>query len=154
MTTTDGVVITCMDPRIDPLAILSLDLPQAVILRTPGGRVTGEALEGIAVARGLFDIEWIIVMHHSDCGLSRSRSLVESLASGAIGSPISLDGLVFIEDPEHALREDVELVADRRGVGTGLAIAGCSWDPNTDVLTLSEVRGTAQPMFSTMMDRS
>ena len=153
MSTTDGIVITCMDPRIDPLAILTMDLPRAVIIRTPGGRVTSEAMDGIAVARGLFGIEWIVVMHHGDCGLSRSRTHVESLASEVIGSPISLAELSFIEDPGQALAEDVEVVAQRHGAGDGPAIAGCTWDPNTDILALSEVRGPAHLMLSSITDQ-
>lgn len=146
--TTDGIVVTCMDPRIDPLAILGLDLPRAAILRTPGGRVTDDTVEGVAMARALFDIEWIIVMHHRDCGLHRPRSTIESLASDAIGHSTSLPGLRLIENPAEALEEDVALLANPHGVAAGLATAGFTWDPKTSTLIPGERHGPPHPIFT------
>jgi carbonic anhydrase len=143
---TDGIVITCIDPRIDPLAILDLGLPRAVVIRTPGGRVTDETLDAVAVARALFPIEWIVIMHHSDCGLHRSRSTLESLAANAIGRTASLERLPIIEDPATALEQDVELLANSRGVAACLATAGFNWGPNTGELAMCGQRGPRHPM--------
>lgn len=154
MTTTDGVVITCMDPRIDPLDILGIDLPRAAVVRTAGGRVTAEVVDGVAAARGLFDIEWIIVMHHNDCGVHRSRVALESLAADAIGRPISLEHLRVIEDQGEALIEDIEMLAHPPGVAVGLSVAGYNWDPDSGSLALCERRGPSHPMLAGSRDEA
>ncbi|MGH3048822.1 MAG: carbonic anhydrase, partial [Gaiellaceae bacterium] len=58
-------VVTCIDSRIEPLAMLGLRPGDAKILRTPGGRVTGETLAALAVARHLLDVERVMVVAHT-----------------------------------------------------------------------------------------
>lgn len=154
MTTTDGIIITCMDPRIDPLAIFGIDLPRAVVLRTAGGRVTVEVVDGIATARGLFDIEWLVVMHHNDCGAHRSRGALESLAADVIGRSISLGHVRVIQDQSEALKWDIEVLANSLGVAAGLPIAGYNWDPDSGSLALCEQRGAPHPLLTGSLDQS
>jgi hypothetical protein len=60
-------VLTCMDPRLDPLAILGLELGEAAILRNPGARVTDETLAGLLSARDLLGVDRVTVVLHTDC---------------------------------------------------------------------------------------
>jgi carbonic anhydrase len=41
-------VITCIDPRVDPAAILGLELGEAMVLRNVGGRVTPAVIHDVA----------------------------------------------------------------------------------------------------------
>ncbi len=69
------VVVTCLDPRVDPAAIFDLRLGDAAVLRNAGGRVTEEVIEDLAfigqmaeaaVPEGpLFEIA---IVHHTQCG--------------------------------------------------------------------------------------
>ena len=64
------LVITCMDSRIEPLAMLGLKLGDAKILRTPGGRVTPDALVGCILGVHLLHVERIMVIPHTRCAVA------------------------------------------------------------------------------------
>jgi carbonic anhydrase len=90
-----------MDARIDPLALLGLELGDAHVLRNAGAIVTEDVLRSLEASRGI-GTEDVIVIGHSDCGLGpgeeeRVRVAVAELSrSAASGGRVS--GYVF--DPE------------------------------------------------------
>jgi carbonic anhydrase len=68
-------VITCMDPRVKPGAILGVQLGEAIVARNVGGRVTPAVIKDLAWILYLHenltpDADWfeIAVVHHTDCG--------------------------------------------------------------------------------------
>src|SRR5919201_3729843 len=42
------IVITCLDPRVDPAHFLGLSLSDAMVVRNVGGRVTPEGINDVA----------------------------------------------------------------------------------------------------------
>jgi len=62
-------IVTCMDARIDPLAVLGLRVGDANVLRNAGGVVTDHELRAIAVSQRLLGTEEIIVIGHTECGM-------------------------------------------------------------------------------------
>ena len=60
-------MLTCIDSRIDPLAMLGLEPGDAKILRNAGARVTDDVLATLVVARYLLDVERFMVIAHTDC---------------------------------------------------------------------------------------
>jgi len=71
------IVLTCADHRVDPAHLLDLRLGEAVVLRNAGGRLTADVLRSLLVLSTVASVEGvdvafdIVVMHHTDCGLSR-----------------------------------------------------------------------------------
>ena len=76
-----AVIIGCADMRVDPAHVLGIQPGEAVVIRNIGGRVTpglleqlgllgriGEVAEAIPGGGGEFHI---IVLHHTDCGITR-----------------------------------------------------------------------------------
>src|ERR1700754_3338446 len=68
-------LITCIDPRVEPGAVLGAALGEAIVARNVGGRVTPAVIEDLAWIVELHesktpDADWfeIAVMHHTDCG--------------------------------------------------------------------------------------
>lgn len=98
-------VITCMDARIDPLAALGLELGDANVLRNAGGRVTDDVLRSVAVATHKLDVEKVVVMQHTQCGVSGVTDKGLRTITGA-----DLD-FFPIDDHATALRADIELLA-------------------------------------------
>ena len=47
------LIVTCLDARVDPAHFLGLELGDAVVMRSIGGRVTDEIIEHIAIMRAL-----------------------------------------------------------------------------------------------------
>ena len=102
-------ILTCMDARIDALALLGLDLGDAHVLRNAGAIVTEDVLRSLEASREIGTKD-VVVIGHTDCGLGpgeedRVREAVAKLReSPASGGRIS--GHVFdVESGE--LREVV-----------------------------------------------
>jgi carbonic anhydrase len=85
-----AIVITCADPRVDPAYLLGVKPGEAVVIRNIGGRVTPDVLEQLGLlgqigaatkqipgGGGEFHL---VVMHHTDCGMTRLAGDVAALA--------------------------------------------------------------------------
>ncbi len=128
-------VLTCMDSRIDPLAMLGLEPGDAKIVRNAGARVTDEVLATLVVARYLLDVERLMVIAHTDC---RMVAASEDELHGAIreaGGPETSD-LSFSTSPDQAasVRADVERVRSFGRLET-LRVGGFVYDVATGLLT-------------------
>lgn len=68
-------LITCIDPRVEPAAVLGAQLGEAIVARNVGGRVTPAVIKDLAWILHLHehktpDADWfeVAVIHHTDCG--------------------------------------------------------------------------------------
>ncbi len=116
-------VVTCMDSRLQPLEMIGLYLGEAKILRTPGGHVTADALNGCVLAVNLLRVDRILVVAHTRCAMASDEAeLHRRIAATAGVDEIDLD-LGADPDQERRLRADVAmlsahpLIAGRAGVG-------------------------------------
>ena len=85
-----AVIIGCADPRVDPFELLKLKPGEAVILRNIGGRVTPGLLEQMGLLHRIGQVAGetpggggefhLIVLHHTDCGMTRLVNETEQLA--------------------------------------------------------------------------
>src|SRR3954469_1842902 len=62
-------VLTCIDSRIDPLALLGLQVGDAKIIRNAGARVTDDALRSLVLAVNLLGVNRICVVAHTECAM-------------------------------------------------------------------------------------
>ena len=62
-------VLTCIDSRIDPLAMLGLAPGDAKIIRNAGARVTDDALRSLVLASNLLDVVRVCVVQHTECAM-------------------------------------------------------------------------------------
>ncbi len=62
-------VLTCIDSRIDPLAMLGLRPGDAKIIRNAGARVTEDARRSLVLAGNLLGVTRVCVVHHTDCAM-------------------------------------------------------------------------------------
>jgi carbonic anhydrase len=85
-----AVIIGCADPRVDPSELLKLKPGEAVVLRNIGGRVTPGLLEQMGLLHRIGQVAGevpggggefhLIVLHHTDCGMTRLVNETEQLA--------------------------------------------------------------------------
>jgi carbonic anhydrase len=78
-----------MDARIDPLALLDLELGDAHVLRNGGAIVTDDVHRSLAASREIGSRD-VVVIGHTDCGLGpgeeeRVREAVAELRASAPG---------------------------------------------------------------------
>jgi len=77
-------VITCMDARIDPLAVLGLRLGDANVLRNAGATVSDDVLRSLQAAESLLGVRRAVLMGHTDCaGHASDEAAASALADGA-----------------------------------------------------------------------
>lgn len=62
-------VLTCIDSRIDPLAMLGLQAGDAKIIRNAGARVTDDALRSLVLAANLLGVTRVCVVQHTECAM-------------------------------------------------------------------------------------
>lgn len=125
-------VVTCMDSRIDPLAVLGLSIGDVKVLRNPGGQVTDEVLRALVLATHLLNVSRVMVAQHTDC---RMAKVDEAQAHEAIRERSGVDtrSLQFgtIEDQRAALARDVQKIKSSPYLPAELAVAGCLLDVKT-----------------------
>jgi carbonic anhydrase len=62
-------VVTCMDARIDPAALLGLSPGDAHVIRNAGGLVTDDALRSLAISQRALGTREVLIMQHTGCGM-------------------------------------------------------------------------------------
>ncbi len=128
-------VITCMDSRIDPLAMLGLKHGDAKIFRNPGGRVTDSALEALVLAVHLLGVNRILVVPHTRCAMAANtqEQLRERVGKSA-GQDASWQHFNVVADQIAQLRDDVNRVSKHPLVPDSVPVAGFLYDVDTGIL--------------------
>jgi carbonic anhydrase len=118
-------VVTCMDARIDVLAVLGLHLGEAHVIRNAGGRVTDDVLRSLALSSHVLGVDTVVVMQHTKCGLA---GVTDEELQARTGADL---GFHPIDDHAAALREDVDLLAKTDFLGPVKVLAGLVYDVET-----------------------
>jgi carbonic anhydrase len=128
-------VLTCMDSRIEPLAMLGLRAGDAKILRNAGARVTDDVLRTLVLAVYLLGVDRLMVIAHTDCRMAAGTEEAVHQAVREAGGPDTRD-LTFLvtDDQPAAVRADVELVHSSPYL-TQLTVGGFQYDVETGRLT-------------------
>ena len=102
-------VLTCIDSRIAPLALLGLRPGDAKIVRNAGARVTDDVLRTLALATYLLGVDRAMVIAHTDCRMAAGTEDDVHAAVREAGGPDtrSLSFLVT-SDQEATLRADTQ----------------------------------------------
>ena len=78
-------IITCMDARIDPLAVLGLRLGDANVLRNAGATVSDDVLRSLRSAVELLGVRQAVLIGHTDCaGHGSDAAAAAAMADGAL----------------------------------------------------------------------
>jgi carbonic anhydrase len=104
-------VLTCMDSRIEPLAMLGLEPGDAKILRNAGARVTDDVLRTLVLASYLLGVDRAMIVAHTKCRMAagEEEDVHEAVADAGGPDTRSLAFLVT-DEQEETLRDDVERV--------------------------------------------
>ncbi len=130
------VIVACADQRADPTHVLGLGLGEAAVVRNAGGRITPATLQTIAMMATVIAEEGesggfeMIVMHHTDCGVSRLAHHGDLLAS-YFGVPAGELPAKHVADPFAAVRADVDTLHANPILPDDLVVSGLVYDVKT-----------------------
>lgn len=122
-------IVTCMDSRIDPLAMVGLKPGDAKIFRNPGARISPDAMEALVLATHLLNVNRIMVVPHTRCAVaSNSAHELLSRITASAGQDASWLPLHVIDDQIRALSEDVHKVTSHPLIPDSVEVGGFLYD--------------------------
>ena len=128
-------IVTCMDSRIDPLAMVGLKHGDAKIFRNPGGRVTPQAMEALVLGVHLLGVERIMVVPHTRCAVAtHTEDELRQQISDSSGVDASWLPLHVVHDQLAALTEDVHAVRSHPLIPETVEVGGFVYDVDTGLL--------------------
>ncbi len=128
-------VLTCMDSRIEPLAMLGLRPGDAKILRNAGARVTDDVLRTLVLASYLLGVDRAMVVAHTKCRMaSGSEDDVHAAVAEAGGPDTRSLAFLVTGDQEATVRADVQRVRSWPYL-TRVRVGGFLYDVDTGRLT-------------------
>jgi carbonic anhydrase len=133
-------VITCIDTRIDPLAMLGLQPGDAKIIRNAGARVTPDALRSLVLAVNLLGVRRVCLVQHTDCAMTAgSEAEMRARVSEAAGRPA--DGWEFLSTTDQlgALRQDVQRIRDCELLPPDLVVGAFVFDVRSGELVPADL---------------
>ncbi|KAF2466482.1 carbonic anhydrase [Lindgomyces ingoldianus] len=128
------VVLSCSDPRLNPYQILGIDPTlKATMVRNAGGRVF-DAIRTLSVSQTIGTPGTIVVMHHTDCGMTHyhdpaiKKALIEiapeeheSIEASQFGEIItSVRADVAILKASPLIKKDTQIVGLKYEINTGV----------------------------------
>ncbi len=132
------MVLTCLDARVDPAHLFDLQLGDALVIRNAGGRVNPGVVADLAVL-GLLaaalpgdkaTTQELVILHHTDCGMSR---FADPAAQQALANRLGIESdqvaeTMAITDPAQSVRDDVARLARTPGPPDTLVVSGLVYD--------------------------
>jgi len=138
-----AVIIGCADMRVDPAHVLGIKPGEAVVMRNIGGRITPGLLEQLSLLGRIGEVAGqvpggggefhIVVLQHTDCGITRLA-----------GDPAMLTRYFQIQegelkkkkvtDPRAAVAIDVALLRAIPGLPIQWLISGLVYDVATGLV--------------------
>jgi carbonic anhydrase len=130
-------IVTCMDSRIEPLAMLGLARGDAKILRNAGARVTSDVLRTLVLATHLLAVDRVMIVAHTDC---RMTKVTEDAVHETIFEQSGLDtrSIEFgvISDQRAVLARDVQRVRSSPYLPDNIPVMGCVYNLETGLLDI------------------
>ena len=130
-------VLGCVDSRVDPGDVLGLELGEGVVMRNIGGRVTPAVLRSWALlgrlGQGRPPHGHLVILHHTDCGITRLTGYPEQLAAFFEIPAEELDSKA-VADPYAAVRVDTAIA--RHALPPGRLVSGLVYDVSTGLIEI------------------
>jgi carbonic anhydrase len=129
------LVLCCGDHRANPVNVLGLEPNEVAVLANPGGRVTQAFLNELVVLATIAAVEGfgvgfeLIVMHHTDCGLSHlsPEAHADVLAPMFGIDPVDVSSR-HLDDPYESVRNDIGLLRETPFVPPSLMVSAIVYE--------------------------
>lgn len=145
------LVVTCVDPRVDPAHILGLELGDAIVIRNNGGRITPQVIDDLAYVSQLAEtarpegpLFEIAVIHHTECAAARlADDAFRHQYAERIGADESGLREHAVLDPTATAASDVDRLRTATAISPRITVSGHVYDVATGLV---ETVAPAQPV--------
>ena len=140
-----AIIVGCADMRVDPAHVLGIKPGEALVLRNIGGRITpvlleelrllgriGQVLGQIAGGGGEFHL---IVLHHTDCGITRLAG-DPAMLTHYFQIPEEELKAKAVTDPHAAVAADVALLRTIPALPGAWVISGLVYEVATGLVEI------------------
>lgn len=128
-------VLTCIDSRIDPLAMLGLRPGDAKILRNAGARVTDDAIRSLVLAANLLEVTRVCVVQHTECAMvGATEDQMRERVGDARGVDASGWEFLTSTDQLDTLRHDLDRLVSCPLLAPDLRVGGFIYDVHSGAL--------------------
>lgn len=129
-------IITCMDSRISPLAIVGMQPGDVKILRNAGARVTDDVLRTLVLATFLLGVKRVLVMPHTECKMaSATEPEIHDEIMKTHGVDTRSVEIRTVRDTIDALKTDVTRIRTYPLLAPGVVVGGALYDVHTGTLS-------------------
>jgi carbonic anhydrase len=138
-----AIVIGCADMRVDPAHVLGIQPGEAVVIRNISGRITPGLLEQLGLLGRIGEVAGaipggggefhIIVLHHTDCGITRLGGDPDLLAH-YFQIPEAELKKKMVMDPRAAVAVDVDVLRAIPALPGEWLISGLVYDVASGVV--------------------
>jgi carbonic anhydrase len=133
-------IVTCIDSRIDPLAIVGMGPGDVKILRNAGARVTEDVQRTLLLGSYLLGVQRILIMPHTDCRMVGSAEAdIHATIRAEYGTDTRSIEFRTSNDVETSLAQDVVRVRANPLLPAGTRVGGAVYDVYTGMLAPIEV---------------
>jgi carbonic anhydrase len=140
-----AVIIGCADMRVDPAHVLGTKPGEAVVMRNIGGRITPAVLEELGLLGRIGEVAGavpggggefhIIVLQHTDCGITRLTH-DSAMLTRYFQIPEAELKQKAVSDPYAAVAVDVALLRAIPALPTDWIISGLVYDVATGLVEI------------------
>lgn len=136
------IVVTCLDPRVDPAHFLGLELSDAMVVRNVGGRVTPEVINDVAFISQISEsvlpdgpLLEVAVIHHTQCGAGAfADDTFRHHYAQRIGTDESALRDRAVLDPTATVTRDVQRLRSASAISPRVTVSGHVYDVVTGLV--------------------
>jgi carbonic anhydrase len=138
-----AIILGCADMRVDPAHVLGIKPGEAVVFRNLGGRITSGLLEQLGLLGRIGEVAkalpggggefHVIVMHHTDCGMTRLAGDADKLAHYFQIRENEIKAKA-VSDPRAAVAVDVAVLRAIPGLPAAWLVSGLVYDVATGLV--------------------
>ena len=130
-------IITCIDSRINPLAVVGMKAGDVKIIRNAGAHVTDDVLRTLVLATYSLNVNRVLVMPHTDCRMA-NNSEAEIHANIMDRHGVDTRSMEFntIDDQAKVLEIGLTRIESFPLLPDDLQVAGALYDVHTGRLEM------------------
>ncbi|MFZ9987753.1 MAG: beta-class carbonic anhydrase [Candidatus Nanopelagicales bacterium] len=133
-------IVTCIDSRIDPLAIVGMGPGDVKILRNAGARVTDDVQRTLLLGSYLLGVDRILIMPHTDCRMvGSSEADIHATIRAEYGTDTRSIEFRTSDDVDASLALDIVRVRANPLLPAGTRVGGAVYDVHPGRLRPLEV---------------